>query len=191
MENQIPKQFYPKNREEWRKWLQKNHKTEKAVAMIRYKNHTGKPSLSHMEAMHEAICFGWIDTTIKRIDDEKYVINFRRRNEKTSKWSDNTLKYAKQMIKEGKMSPEGLKLYKIGLARPTHHHGIPDNPRMPFDLMKELQKQNALDMFKKSSPSSRRMHLRWLYRAKGQDTRMKRIKEIIEIVSKKKANQKR
>lgn len=183
MKNQTPHQFYPKNRKEWRKWLQKNHKKEKAVALIRYKKHTGKPSPSVQEAMREAICFGWIDTTVKRLDEDRYIINYRKRNEKTSRWSDNTLSYAKQLIKEGLMTPEGLRLYKLGLAKPTNHEGIPDNPRMSADFKKELEKQKALKLFQKLSPSSRRSHLRWLCRAKGAETRIKRMGEIIKIIT--------
>ena len=182
MENKEVEQFYPKSREEWRKWLETNHKNKKAVGMIRYKKHTGKPSLSHMDAMHEAICFGWIDTTIKGIDEEKYLINFRKRNEKTSKWSDNTLSYARKLIKEGKMTPEGLKFYKLGAVKPTHHHGIPENPRIPNDFKKELIKIGKLKVFKELSPSRKRNHLRWLYRAKGNDTRKKRINRIIRMI---------
>lgn len=182
MEIELIKQFYPRNRLEWRKWLQKNHKKEKAVALIRYKKHTGKPSPTVQEAMHEAICFGWIDTTVKKVDDEKYLINYRKRNDKTSKWSKNTLSYAKQLIKEGLMAPEGLRLYKLGLKKRPHDHGIPDNPRMPSDLKKELLKQNVLKTFQELSPSSKRNHLRWLYRAKQANTRTKRINEIVKSI---------
>ena len=76
--------------------------------------------------MEEAICFGWIDTTIKRLDEDTYLRHFSRRN-KNSKWSDNTLGYAKQLIKEKKMTPIGLEFYKEGLKKPTHDHGIPKN----------------------------------------------------------------
>ena len=74
------KAFYPKNRQEWRNWLEKNHDKEKKVAVIKYKKHTGKPSISHKESMEEAICFGWIDTTLKRLDDERYGVTFVKRN---------------------------------------------------------------------------------------------------------------
>ena len=182
MEIKPIKQFYPKNRSEWRKWLQKNHRKEKAVALIRYKKHTGVPSPTVQEAMHEAICFGWIDTTLKRIDNERYLINYRKRNEKTAKWSKNTLSYAKQLIKEGLMAPEGLRLYKIGLNKLPHDHGIPNNPRIPLDLKEELLKYNLIKQFKELSPSSKRTYLRGLYRAKQTNTRIKRIKEIIKII---------
>ena len=179
---EIKKTFYPRSRNEWRKWLEKNHLKEKAVSFIRYKEHTGKSSPTHLEAMHEAICFGWIDTTINRIDDEKYMINFVRRNEK-AKWSNNTLKYGKLMVREGKMSPHGLKMYKEGLKKPTHDHGIPKNPEMPLELKKELDKNKIIKhKFEVYSPSSKRMYYRWILRGKQAETRKKRIKAIIESI---------
>lgn len=172
--------IYPKTLSDWRRWLKKNHLKENKVAVIRYKKHTGKNSPNHMELMHEAICFGWIDTTIKRLDDEKYLINFSRRNDK-SKWSENTLGYAKKLLKEGRMSVEGIKHYQAGLKKPTHDAGISKNPRIPNDLKEELKKKgNAYDNFKKFSKSGRRMYLRWLQRAKMKETRGKRIREIVE-----------
>ena len=178
------KQFYPPTRQAWRKWLEKNHLKESRIAVIRYKKHTGKNSPSHQELMHEAICFGWIDTTIKRLDDGKYTIRFAKRTDK-SKWSDNTLKYGKQLLKEGKMSPLGIQRYKEGLDKPTHDHGIPKNPDVPNDLKKELERLKLKERFEKITPSSRRTYLRWLYRAKLPETRKKSINSIINDISKK------
>ncbi|MBS3072570.1 YdeI/OmpD-associated family protein [Candidatus Pacearchaeota archaeon] len=175
------KTFYPSTREKWRKWLEKNHLKESRIAVIRYKKHTGKPSPSHLELMHEAICFGWIDTTIKRLDEDKYLIRFTKRTDK-SKWSENTLKYGKQLLKEGKMFPQGIHRYKQGLQKPTHDHGIPKNPDVPDDLRLSLKEKSLEDKFEKIAPSSKRAYLRWLYRAKLPETRKKRIKSIIKTI---------
>lgn len=180
------KTFYPKTISDWRKWLEKNHLKENQIAVIRYKKHTGRNSPTHLELMHEAICFGWIDTTIKGIDQDKYLINFRKRT-KNAKWSDNTIKYGKQLIKEKRMSPHGLKIYKEGLKKPTHDHDIPKNPDVPEDLKKTLKEKNLESEFNKIAPSSRRTYLRWLFGAKQQQTRDKRINIIIRnIIEKKK-----
>src|SRR5438105_15579910 len=126
------KAIYFKNKKEWRQWLRKNHKKEKSVAVIKYKKHTGKPSLSHKESIEEAISFGWIDTTIKRLDENRYLRNFSKRGA-NSRWSTATLGYAKQLIKEKRMSPEGLKYYLEGLKKPTLDAGL-HNIEMPREL---------------------------------------------------------
>jgi uncharacterized protein YdeI (YjbR/CyaY-like superfamily) len=176
----LPKTVYAKTREEWRAWLQKNHEKESKISLIRYKKHTGKPSPTHMDAMKEAISFGWIDTTIKRLDNEKYIINFAKRN-KNSKWSNNTLSYAKELVKQGKMSPAGLEAYKHGLSKPTHDFGIPANPQIPDDLMEILKQTKTNDNFHLFPSSYKRALLRWLLRAKLSETRKKRIGEIVNL----------
>jgi len=177
--------IYLKNKHEWREWLAKNHLKESKVRLIKYKKHTKQPTLTNIEAMHEAICFGWIDTTVKKIDDNRYSQCFVRRNNK-SRWSLNTLSYAKQLIKEGRMMPLGLKYYKEGLKKPVIDHNIPKNAPIPLALKKELIKNNLFDEFIKLAPSYRRMHIVWLSRAKMPETKLKRIKLIIQDVSKKK-----
>jgi len=170
-----------KTRQQFRSWLEKNHDKESKVSIVLYKRHTGKLAPTHRELMEEAICFGWIDTTVKRLDEDQYIRNFSKRN-KNSKWSDNTLSYGKQLIKEGKMTPIGLKFYKEGLSRPTHDHGIPKNPDQPPELSAALQKNSKANTnFIKFSPSTKRMIYRWLLRAKLSETRKKRIKQIVEM----------
>lgn len=180
------KSFTPKSREDWRKWLEKNHEKESKVALIKYKKHTGKPTVKSKEAMEEAICFGWIDTTVNRLDEDRYIQHFSKRN-KNSKWSYNTLSYAKKLIKEGKMTPVGLKMYKEGLAKLPHDHGIPKNPEVPKDLKTLLnQNKKAKENFDNLSSSVRRTYLRWLLRAKMLETKNKRMKLIIDNLEKNK-----
>ncbi|MBT4540762.1 hypothetical protein HOC35_04565 [Candidatus Woesearchaeota archaeon] len=168
------------NRSDFRKWLVGNHDNEDKVSVKVYKKHTGKSSPSHRELMEEAICFGWIDTTIKRLDEDTYIRNFSKRN-KNSKWSDNTIKYGKQLIKQGKMTLVGLKFYKEGLKKPTHDHGIPKNPDMPVELKKALNKnKKAKDNFEKYSASLKKVFYRWILRGKREETRAKRIKLTVE-----------
>lgn len=162
-------------RKEWRAWLEKNHTKEKKVGLISHKKHTGKPSMSHKESMEEAICFGWIDTTIKRLDEDRYLRYFARRN-KNSKWSTATLSYAKDLTKRKLMTPEGTKFYLEGLKKKPLDHGIPKNPDVPEDLKKELAKDKiAKENFEKWSNSYRRTFLRWIEHAKLPETRKKRI----------------
>lgn len=182
---ELVEQVYFPTRDAWRNWLRKNHLSKRKIAVIVYKKHTGKPSPNHKELMEEAICFGWIDTTINRLDSEKYLRYFVRRNDK-SKWSKNTLSYAEDLIKKGKMSAEGIKKYKEGLSRKTHDDGIQDNPRTPNFLLVEIKKdKKAKENFKKIPPSYKRMLLRWLLRAKLEETKKRRVKIIVKSLKKK------
>ncbi len=163
-------------RNDFRKWLIENHEKENKVSVIIYKKHTGKSSPSHRELMEEAICFGWIDTIIQKLDENRYIRNFSKRN-KNSRWSDNTLRYAKELIKQRKMTPVGLKFYKEGLSKPTHDFGIPKNPDMPVELKIALNKdKKAKENFENFSPTIKKMTYRWILRAKRNETRVKRIK---------------
>jgi uncharacterized protein YdeI (YjbR/CyaY-like superfamily) len=174
------KRVVPRDRKEWRKWLEENHISENKVEVVRYKKHTGKPSPSHSELMHEAICFGWIDTTVNRLDDEKYFIRFVKRSDK-SKWSENTIRYGAELKKKGLMSEQGLKFYHEGLKKPTHDFGIAKNPDMPLDLKKELNKdKKAKEFFEKLAPSYKRTYYRWIERAKRKETRDRRIAKLIK-----------
>lgn len=169
---------------EFRAWLHKNHAKETKLAVIVHKKHTGKGAPTHREMIEEAICYGWIDTTIKRIDEDTFIRHFSRRTEK-SKWSDNTLSYAKKLLKEGKMTPAGLHYYKLGKKRPTHDHGIPKNPDMPEELKKALAKNVAAKRTVESyPPSTKRMLYRWILRGKQAPTREKRVKQVIASATK-------
>ncbi len=174
------------SKDDFRKWLEKNHDKENKISLVIHKKHTGKKSPSHRELMEEAICFGWIDTTVKRIDENRYLRNFSRRG-KNSTWSKNTLSYARDLIKKGRMTPYGLHFYKEGLKKLPHDHGIPENPGIPTDLQKELDSnKTAKENFNKLAPSLRRTYLRWLFRAKLPETRKKRISSIVKRLSKEK-----
>ena len=76
----MTEELYFKDREQWREWLKKNYKRNKGIWLIYYKKHTGKPSVPYGHAVEEAICFGWIDSTVRRIDGEKYKQRYTPRN---------------------------------------------------------------------------------------------------------------
>jgi uncharacterized protein YdeI (YjbR/CyaY-like superfamily) len=165
--------------ENWRKWLQENHLNEKKVGVISYKKHTGKPSISHRIAMEEAICFGWIDTTLRRLDDKRYVRYFVRRGDKAN-WSKNTLRYGRTLLASGRMSEHGVLRFKQGLKKRPHDYGIPKNPKIPEELRKALNKnKKAREKFENLAPSRKKMVYRMILRAKTKETRNKRIKSLI------------
>lgn len=103
----IGKTLYVTKRSEWRKWLSKNYKTEPEIWLIYYKKDSGKPRISYDDAVLEALCFGWIDSTAKGIDEEKFAQRFSPRK-KTSVLSQLNLVRIRELIKEGKMTQAGL-----------------------------------------------------------------------------------
>ena len=178
------KTFHAKDLTDWRRWLEKNHLKEDKVLMIKDKKHTGKPIIHNMDSMKTAICFGWIDTTAQRIDEDRWATTYVKRN-KNSKWSKNTLCYGKELLEKGLMSPFGIKMYKEGLAKKPHDEGIPKNPRVPKYLKQEIEKDSvARNNFRKIPPSYKRTLLRWLLRAKLAETKKKRIKIIVQSLKK-------
>lgn len=172
----------------FRVWLRKNHLKEHKVAVMLHKRHTGRTAPTHREMLEEAICFGWIDTTIKRIDEDTFMRNFSKRTT-NSRWSDNTISYAKRLIKEKRMTEAGLHFYKLGLAKPTHDYGIPKDPPMPDELKAALAKNKKAQVsFAAFPPSSKRAIYRWILRAKLPATKHKRIARIIDNALKNKKN---
>lgn len=168
------------NLKDWNKWLRKNHVNKKKVGMICYKKHTGKPSISHKEAMFEAICFGWIDTTLKRLDEDRYIRYFVKRGDKAN-WSENTLKYGKELFEAGRMSELGIKRYKEGLKKKPHDYGIPKNPDMPKELEEELEKDKiAEELFVKLSKSLKEGVYRQIIRGKAEETRRNRSRKFLK-----------
>ena len=92
---------------EWRTWLEANHATEHDVWLMIYKKHAGTPSVMLQEAMQEAICFGWIDSSMQPIDEERYALRFTPRR-KTSNWSERNKGWAAMLIEQGRMTEAGL-----------------------------------------------------------------------------------
>lgn len=168
--------------QDFRKWLEKHHTSEEKVAVVLYKKHTGKTAPRAAALMREAICFGWIDTTAKRIDEDRWMIRYTRRTP-ASKWSDNTLRYARELIAEGNMSPQGLHYYTLGKAKPVHDAHIPKKLTILPELAAALKNDKILsDRFTALSPSARKMFLRWIWGAKLPPTRAKRITKTLEAL---------
>lgn len=171
--------LYVKDRNEWRSWLEKHHDSKKEIWLIYYKKQTGKPRIPYDDAVEEAICFGWIDGQIKSLDDEKYIQRYTPRKSK-SPWSDINIGRAKKMIKEGKMTKWGLETYHEGMK---NNKIIPSskNFSIPDDFKEALAKNlKALNNFNNFAPSTQLMYVYWISTAKREETRNKRIKEVVE-----------
>lgn len=97
-------------------WFEANHITENRVQFKIYKKHTDYPVPSHNEQVRTAICYGWIDTTVKRIDEDTFMRAFAKRKDNAN-WSSNTLRYASELKAQGKMKPLGIEHYYRALEK--------------------------------------------------------------------------
>lgn len=177
--------FYPKNRNEWRDWLKENHKKEESIWIIYYKKKSNKPTLIYSEAVDEALCFGWIDSRTKSLDDEKYMQFFSKRKE-NSVWSKVNKEKIERLTEEGLMTKSGFEI--IEKAKKNGSWTMLDQVEsliMPEDLEKKFSDDpEAKKNFLSLSRSDKRNILQWLTLAKQQETREKRIIEIVELSAK-------
>jgi len=134
--------------------------------------------------VEEAVCFGWIDTIMKTLDEDRFGRIFVRRKPGAN-WSINTLRYAEEMIAAGKMTPEGMTAYQLGAKKKPIDQGRPTEWTVPDDLAHALAKNPAASrVFGAYPPSAKKAHLSWLFNAKKPETREKRIRRMVEAAEK-------
>lgn len=173
--------LFCKNRDEWRKWLEKNHQSEKEIWLIYYKKHTKKPTVKYNEAVEEALCFGWIDSTVKRIDDETYMQKYTPRKAK-SVWSLVNKNRVKKLIKEGKMTKAGMDLVEIAKKNRNWEKAYSSKEKleMPTNLLSALKANPiAFKNFNDFSPSNQLNYIGWILSAKREETIQKRINIVV------------
>lgn len=184
-ENEIAT-FCPASQQEWRQWLQENHDKKQSVWLIYYKMKTGMRTLSWSDAVDEALCFGWIDSRAKPVDEEKYIQFFSKRKA-NSTWSKVNKEKVRQLIDAGKMTRAGLE--SIELAKQNGSWTILDEVEalvIPDDLEKAFKtKRGSRDFFMSLSKSVRKSILQWIVLAKREETRQKRVSEIAALAGKK------
>lgn len=180
------KQLYVTNRDKWRDWLSQHYAKENGIWLVFYKKGTSKPTIDYETAVEEALCFGWIDSIIKKIDAEKYVRKFTPRKDK-SYWSELNKKRAGKMIKEGRMTDVGLA--KIKAAKKSGLWGQTGRPNISFDMPSEFasaldKNKKAKEHFEKLAPSYRKHYIGWIQAAKRDETKKKRIRESVFLLAK-------
>ncbi|MHC0064762.1 YdeI/OmpD-associated family protein [Nostoc sp. UIC 10890] len=172
--------FCPTSREEWRKWLDTNHRTCFGVWLIYYKVKSGKPSVRYSEAVKEALCFGWIDSKVKSLDEESYMQIFTPRKPK-SVWSKLNKQYIEELIEQGLISTVGLE--KIEAAKQDGSWNSLDAIEaliIPLDLKQALEANTtAKEYFEAFNNSSKKNILFWIDSAKRPETRLKRIEQTV------------
>jgi uncharacterized protein YdeI (YjbR/CyaY-like superfamily) len=180
------KHVRPKSREAWRAWLQKHHAVSPGVWLIFAKKHTKLPSLSYADAVEEALCFGWIDSLMKSIDDQFHRQMFTPRKAK-SVWSALNRARVARLTRQGQMAPAGLAA--MALARTTgmwHAHADIEALVVPPELQRALDADpDAKRHWPTYSESARKGFLFMLANARRPETRDRRAREIVDLVSRK------
>ena len=172
----------------WRAWLAAHHDSAREVWLVFYKAHTGKPRLAYEVAVEEALCFGWVDSLVKRLDDERYAQKFTPRKQ-GSTWSASNRRRVVGLVREGRMTPAGMAKVTFPLPGPPAP-GEPEpertrpEPRMPRELLQVLKSNaRAWETFSALAPSYRRNYVRWIVAAKKDETRRRRLREAIELLA--------
>jgi len=171
---------FAKDRKEWRKWLQKHHANAPGIWLGYYKKHTGEPTVTYAEAVEEALCFGWIDTTSYPIDEMSYKQLFTPRKPKSS-WSKLNKTRIEKMIAEGLMTAAGMAKIEAAKADGTWSK-IDDVEEMilPPDLQKALNaNKTAKKNFEAYSNTNKKYVLYWLRPKKDTEQRAQIIAEVV------------
>jgi uncharacterized protein YdeI (YjbR/CyaY-like superfamily) len=168
-----------RTRERWRRWLAKHHASSPGVWLVRYKEHSGVKTMPYEDLVREALCFGWIDSLVRRLDDDRYAIKVTPRKP-TSKWSDINRKRWSELKAAGLLAAPGL------AAAPTENRYAPRPtiPELPAYIAKALKtNRKALENFQALAPTYRRNYVVWIHVAKRPETRERRIREAIELLA--------
>lgn len=177
------KTFSPKNVDQWRQWLAKHHDSESEVWLVFHKLHTGVASIDYTDALDEALCFGWVDSLVKRLDDRRYARKFTPRRA-DSRWSAINRKRYAALKASGRLKPAG-----ISRAPTDRGYGpLPERFTMPSKVPAYIQtalKKHpaALRHFEALAPSHRRRYLGWIESAKRDETKARRLQEAIRLLT--------
>lgn len=168
-----------RTRREWRAWLAKHHASSPGIWLVFHKDHTGIKSIPYDDAVREALCFGWIDSLIKRLDDDRYARKFTPRKP-TSKWSDSNRTRWVELKAAGLLAPPGL------AAAPTDNSYAPRPaiPNLPAYIAKAFKADpRAWRHFQGLAPTHRRHFVVWIHIARRPETRERRIRESVALLA--------
>jgi uncharacterized protein YdeI (YjbR/CyaY-like superfamily) len=176
---------YFKTDSDWENWLEQNHQEETELWLVYYKKHTGKTCISYDDSVKTALCYGWIDGLVKRLDDECYTRRFTPRK-KNSMWSESNKKRVAELMKAGRMKPAGLKLVEAAKQNGNWDKGIvppKTDLTLPEDFEAALNKHPQAARFFAALPKShQKEYLIWIKMAKRTETKQKRIQESIRLL---------
>jgi uncharacterized protein YdeI (YjbR/CyaY-like superfamily) len=168
-----------RRRAAWRKWLAQQHASSRGVWLVFHKPHSGVEAIPYEDSVREALCFGWIDSLIKRLDDDRYARKFTPRKP-TSKWSDLNRRRWAELGAEGRLTAAGLAAGPAGKARAVR----PALPALPAYVTAAVRANaKAWAFFRSLPPSQRRLFVGWIHTARRPETRERRIRESIALLA--------
>jgi uncharacterized protein YdeI (YjbR/CyaY-like superfamily) len=171
---------------QWERWLSSNHADTKGIWLQFYKKNAGVKSITHAEALDAALCYGWIDGQLKKSDEESWLQKFTPRRPK-SIWSKKNREHVERLEKEGRMKPAGLEEVEQAKAdgRWDKAYDSSKNMEIPEDFLKQLSKNRKASAFFDTLNKANKYAVVWrLQTAKKPETREKRMKAILEMLSK-------
>jgi uncharacterized protein YdeI (YjbR/CyaY-like superfamily) len=167
-------------------WLEKNHLDSSGIWLRIFKKNSGVLSINHDQALDEALCFGWIDGQAKSYDEQSYLQKFTPRRAR-SMWSKRNIEHVKRLENEGRMRPSGIKEAEAAKSdgRWDSSYDSPSNMTIPEDFLNELSKDPLAEGFFNNLNKTNKYAIAWrLQTAKKMETRTKRMKAILEMLSK-------
>jgi len=176
--------YYAKDRKAWRKWLEKNHRTAPGIWLIYFKKDSGKTRVPYANAVEEALCFGWIDSTLNPIDEHSYMQLFTPRKPKSG-WSKLNKDRVEQLIEKGLMTPAGMdKIEQAKLYGTWSKLDHIESFTLPPQLEKALaRKKKARDYFDTLSKTNKKYLLYYIHNAKQEEKKQQRVDEIMASLS--------
>jgi uncharacterized protein YdeI (YjbR/CyaY-like superfamily) len=178
------RRIHPLTRAEWRNWLEVHHDRSPGVWVVQWRTATGRRRLSYPDLVEEALCFGWIDSTAKKLDDDRSMIRMTPRRP-TSVWSRSNKDRVVRLIAAGRMTEAGLRTVEVA-KRNGSWQALDDVDAMivPDDLASALAADaRARQHFDGFPPSTTRMILYWITSAKRAETRARRIAETVRLAA--------
>jgi uncharacterized protein YdeI (YjbR/CyaY-like superfamily) len=180
----ITKSFTPGNPKDWRSWLEKNHDHASEVWLVYFKPASGKSTIDYETSVEEALCFGWIDSIIQKIDENKYARKFNPRR-MDSQWSETNKRRVVKMIREGRMTEAGMAKVTFEVGKVDVGQPKAERPpvEMPERIEQALRSQSGVwEAFQKVMPSLKRTYILWLSDAKKPETFERRLRLLMEEV---------
>ena len=172
---------------EWTEWLKSNHDKESVIWLVFKKKGAGPVPFDYHMALDEALCYGWVDSLLRSIDEKEYMRKFTPRKP-NSTWSDHNKNHVTRLIREGRMAPPGLKTVEAGKKSGMWDKGIkpPEvDDSLPGALLQAFQDfPVARDNYFGMSPTHQKQYNIWINMAKRAETVRKRVDESIQLLEK-------